>query len=219
MPKKIYAQRRRRRAVINRFLVIVVVTLLVLSIGYNITLRMQNSALHMVYSAYKGMYEESNDVFVTEYNYWIKEYKDLRDDYQELLKYLSEEDLNYTIYTVTGYSMNDPEHQGTTNTTSIGFHLDAQYMDFIGIVAVDPSVIPYGSYVFVRADWGDDGYVYERMFIAGDCGGDIVGQRLDINFATKAEAVAFGLQACPVRVIEPDKFIKARTTEEEEKEE
>ena len=211
-PRRKYTKRKNRKAKINsikyffkRFFIIAILIIFVSSIVYivvqNITLRMKNSSLYTIYSTYKNMYEEANDVSVVEYNYWIEEYKNLRKDYQELLKYLGEEDLNYKIYTVTGYSANDMENQGTTNTTSIKFKLDAQYMDYIGIVAVDPEIIPYGSYVFVRANWGDDEYIYEKMFIAGDCGGDIKGQRLDIYFESKTEALNFGLQACLVKVI------------------
>ncbi len=55
-----------------------------------------------------------------------------------------------------------------------------------GIVAVDPSVIPLGSKIII-----------ENMgtFVAEDTGGAIKGNRLDIFFANKEEALNFGVQS------------------------
>ncbi|MFZ3172487.1 MAG: ubiquitin-like domain-containing protein [Carboxydocellales bacterium] len=52
-----------------------------------------------------------------------------------------------------------------------------------GIAAVDPSVIPMGSRVYV------DGYGYA---LAADRGSAIVGNRIDLFFETKAEALNWG---------------------------
>ena len=57
-------------------------------------------------------------------------------------------------------------------------------------VAVDPSVIPYGSEVIIN------GYTY----IAEDCGGAIKGNQIDIVFATHEEALRFGVQYAEVYV-------------------
>ena len=58
-------------------------------------------------------------------------------------------------------------------------------------IAVDKSVIPYGSKVVI------DGNVY----IAEDCGGAIKGNRIDILFDTHQEALAFGVQYAEVSYI------------------
>jgi len=184
------------------------VMLLIFSLTYsfaflivqNMILKEDNTEIVYRYEKYKELYEDVNSQFVTEYNYWLKNYQSLREDYIELSKYITEEELNYEIFTVTGYSANDRQ-QGTTNITSIGFKLNAQYMDYINICAVDPEVIPYGSIVLIRADWEGDGFIYEKVFIAGDTGGAIVGKRIDIYFDTKTRAEMFGVQGCPVRVI------------------
>lgn len=155
---------------------------------------------NIVLRGYESVYEESEEDFILVINPFVKKYKELRKDYLELLWYLEVEELNCEIYTVTGYSRED-KSQETTNITSIGFICNAQYMDYVNIVAVDSEEIPYGSFVFVRAIWEKNKSKYERMFIAGDCGGKIKGQRLDIFFKTKEEADKFGIQECQVKVI------------------
>ena len=55
-------------------------------------------------------------------------------------------------------------------------------------IAVDPEVIPYGSTVYI------DG----NMYVAEDCGGAIVGNRIDIYHSTHKEAVEFGVQYADV---------------------
>lgn len=51
-------------------------------------------------------------------------------------------------------------------------------------IAVDPSVIPYGTEIEI------DGHIY----VAEDCGGAIKGNAVDIYFDTHAEALEFGRQ-------------------------
>lgn len=62
-----------------------------------------------------------------------------------------------------------------------------------GVVAVDPSVIPLGSRLFI------DGYGYA---IAGDTGGAIQGMRIDLCFNTYDEAIHFGRQTVRVYIID-----------------
>ena len=188
----------KRAAVIG--LIIGLIVFFIITLAENTMLKRDNVSLQDIYVEYRDAYEEANTEFVTEYNYWLERYQDLRSSYLELLQYIGEEDLGYEIFTITGYSAND-EKQGTNSTTSIGFKLNAQYMDYIDIIAVDSTVIPYGSFVFIKADWKSDGFIYERMFVAGDCGGAIKGQRIDIYFETKTEAERFGVKGCPVKVI------------------
>lgn len=57
-------------------------------------------------------------------------------------------------------------------------------------IAVDPSVIPYGTKVEI------DGSVY----VAEDCGGAIKGNKIDIYFDTHEETESFGVQEKIVKV-------------------
>lgn len=58
-------------------------------------------------------------------------------------------------------------------------------------VAVDPTVIPYGSEVIING----------HSYIAEDCGGAVKGNRIDILFATHQEALNFGIQYAEVKYI------------------
>jgi len=60
------------------------------------------------------------------------------------------------------------------------------------VVAVDPSVIPLGSRVWVSG-YGEA--------IAGDTGGAIKGNRIDLHFPTKDAAYAFGNGTVTVKVL------------------
>ena len=43
---------------------------------------------------------------------------------------------------------------------------------------------------------------YEKIWVAGDCGGKIKGpEKIDFLFNTKEEAVAFGIQGVLVKII------------------
>jgi 3D (Asp-Asp-Asp) domain-containing protein len=53
----------------------------------------------------------------------------------------------------------------------------------LGIVAVDPRVIPLGTRLYIP------GYGFA---VAGDTGGDIVGHRIDLGFNSQRDAVLFG---------------------------
>jgi 3D (Asp-Asp-Asp) domain-containing protein len=61
-----------------------------------------------------------------------------------------------------------------------------------GIIAVDPSVIPLGTKVFIPG--------YGRA-IAGDTGGAIVGNRVDLGMNHLADALRFGRRAMTVYVL------------------
>ena len=63
-----------------------------------------------------------------------------------------------------------------------------------GIVAVDPSVIPLGSHLYIP------GY---GSAIAGDTGGSIHGNRVDLGFNSDADAMQFGRRAVTVYVLHP----------------
>lgn len=64
-----------------------------------------------------------------------------------------------------------------------------------GTVAVDPTVIPYGTRMFIITN--DGAYVY-GLSTAEDCGGAIKGDRLDLYFPTDPECWEFGVRAATV---------------------
>lgn len=64
-----------------------------------------------------------------------------------------------------------------------------------GVVAVDPSVIPYGTRMFIVTN--DGKYIY-GLSTAEDCGSGIKNKRLDLYMPTLDEAFAFGVRDCTV---------------------
>ena len=58
-------------------------------------------------------------------------------------------------------------------------------------IAVDPRKIPYGSQVKIN----------DTIYIAEDCGGAIVDNRVDIFFNTHQEALAFGIRYTEVFIL------------------
>lgn len=65
----------------------------------------------------------------------------------------------------------------------------------VGTVAVDPTVIPYGTEMFIITN--DGKYIY-GLSAAEDCGGAIKENRLDLYFPTTAECFKFGVRDCTV---------------------
>ena len=64
-----------------------------------------------------------------------------------------------------------------------------------GVVAVDPTVVPYGTRMFIVSN--DGTYVY-GLSTAEDCGGGIKGNHLDLYMDTDAECFQFGVRNCTV---------------------
>ena len=87
------------------------------------------------------------------------------------------------VLSATAYS---PEEPGLSSTTSLGVPAGR------GVVAVDPSVIPYGTRMWV------EGYGWA---VAADCGGDIEGNRIDLCYDTVQEAVTFGQRNVRARLL------------------
>ena len=58
-------------------------------------------------------------------------------------------------------------------------------------IAVDPSVIPYGTEVIIN----------EHTYKAQDCGGAIDGNEIDVYFENHQEALNFGVQYAEVYMI------------------
>lgn len=99
----------------------------------------------------------------------------------EVLTYSSSEQFKATAYTHTD--------AGCDMTTATGTTVR------VGTVAVDPTLIPYGTRMFIVAN--DGSYIY-GIGTAEDCGGAIKGNRLDLYFPTDAECWKFGVRGCTV---------------------
>ena len=65
----------------------------------------------------------------------------------------------------------------------------------VGVVAVDPSVVPYGTRMFIVSEDGQ--YIY-GIATAEDCGSGVDGKRLDLYMDTTAECFQFGRRNCTV---------------------
>ena len=89
-------------------------------------------------------------------------------------------------YLATAYTKTDAGCDDYTSTGSL-VH--------VGVVAVDPSVIPYGTRMFIVTNDGE--YIY-GLATAEDCGGDINNKRLDLYMDTTAECFQFGVRKCTV---------------------
>lgn len=78
-------------------------------------------------------------------------------------------------------------NRGTTATGTV-----AQ----VGVVAVDPSFVPYGTRMFIITNDGDYVYGIATAEDAGDS--NIVGNRIDLWFPTKSECIQFGYRECTI---------------------
>lgn len=66
-----------------------------------------------------------------------------------------------------------------------------------GVVAVDPKVIPLGSKIFIK-DMG--------WFTAEDTGGKIKGNRIDIFYPTRRQALKFGKKELTLLIVDADEI-------------
>lgn len=72
----------------------------------------------------------------------------------------------------------------------------AQY----GVIAVDPNVIPLGTKLYVEST--DDGKTWKYGYcIAGDTGGAIKGNKIDLYYNSKNECLQFGRRSAVVYVL------------------
>ena len=98
----------------------------------------------------------------------------------------SSENGRWMTVEATAYSRNQPE---LSNHTFTGIDLRENSR----VIAVDPNVIPLGSTIYVPG-YGE--------YIAGDTGGAIIGNRIDIHFESLDSAIQFGRQSIDVQVFE-----------------
>lgn len=92
----------------------------------------------------------------------------------------------------TAYDPSPEENGGYGGQSATGVPLQK------GVIAVDPSVIPLGSRVYVEAIDGSWSYGYA---VAADTGGAIKGNRVDLLYDTKSECYEFGRRSCRVYVL------------------
>ena len=67
-----------------------------------------------------------------------------------------------------------------------------------GVIAVDPSIIPLGSKVYIVSD--DGKFVY-GFASAEDTGGAIKGNKIDLCYDSVAECFIFGRRQCTVYIL------------------
>lgn len=84
-------------------------------------------------------------------------------------------------FTCTAYTAKSGKHTSTGRTASVG------------VVAVDPSVIPYGTRMFIVSDSGS--IVYGTA-VAGDCG--VKGQTIDLFYNSTSKCYSFGRRSMKV---------------------
>ncbi len=99
----------------------------------------------------------------------------------EVLTYTGSREFKATAYTHTD--------AGCDRITATGTRVR------VGTVAVDPSVIPYGTRMFIVTNDGQ--YIY-GIATAEDCGGAIQDNRIDLYFETTSECFKFGRRTCTV---------------------
>ncbi|WP_342505488.1 3D domain-containing protein [Sporosarcina sp. FSL K6-2383] len=80
---------------------------------------------------------------------------------------------------------------GCSGLTATGINLKSN--PDMKVIAVDPNIIKLGTKVYV------EGYGYA---VAGDTGGSIKGNKIDVFFPTKAEAYKWGRKSVKIKVLE-----------------
>ncbi len=70
-----------------------------------------------------------------------------------------------------------------------------------GVVAVDPSLIPLNSKIYVESADGGESWIY-GFAVAGDTGGAIKGNRVDLCYTTLEQCYNFGRRNCKVYILE-----------------
>jgi len=97
--------------------------------------------------------------------------------------------LTYTHSKVMKATANNNQDPGCTIYTAIGT------LCRVGAIAVDPTVIPYGTRMYIVSN--DGKYIY-GIAVAEDCGKSIKGDRIDLYFDTTDECWDFGIRNCTV---------------------
>lgn len=96
--------------------------------------------------------------------------------------------------TATAYDPS-PAQNGGSSTTATGMK------PRFGVIAVDPRVIPLGSRVYIESSDGGQSWVYGYA-IAGDTGGAIKGNKIDLCYNTASEVRKFGRRSATIYVLD-----------------
>ena len=109
-----------------------------------------------------------------------------------------------TITTNAGKSLNYSKKltvTATAYTDSSGNKTAGGMMPQYGVIAVDPKVIPLGTKLYVEST--DDGKSWTYGYcIAGDTGGAIKGNKIDLFYNSESECVRFGRRTAIVYVLD-----------------
>ncbi len=100
------------------------------------------------------------------------------------------------VLTVTATAY-DPSPATNAGYSKTAYGLTPQY----GVVAVDPRVIPLGTRLYIESSDGGASWVYGYC-IAGDTGGAIKGNKVDLCYNTRAECIQFGRRSATVYVLD-----------------
>ena len=63
-----------------------------------------------------------------------------------------------------------------------------------GTIAVDPSIIPYGTKVYIPR--------FGKVFTAEDCGGGIKGNRIDIFMNSESDCYNWGVRSITIEILD-----------------
>lgn len=96
--------------------------------------------------------------------------------------------------TATAYDTSPGENGGHAKTA---YGLTPQY----GVVAVDPNVIPLGTKLYIESSDGGKSWTYGYC-IAGDTGGAIKGNKIDLCYNTRKECINFGRRSATVYILD-----------------
>lgn len=96
--------------------------------------------------------------------------------------------------TATAYDTSPGENGGYAKTA---YGLKPQF----GVVAVDPKVIPLGTKLYIESSDGGKSWTYGYC-IAGDTGGAIKGNRVDLCYNTQRECINFGRRSATVYILD-----------------
>ena len=70
-----------------------------------------------------------------------------------------------------------------------------------GVVAVDPNLIPLNSKLYIESTDGGQSWIY-GFCVAGDTGGAIKGNRVDLCYSTVEQCYSFGRRNCKIYILE-----------------
>jgi len=105
--------------------------------------------------------------------------------------------------TVNGKELNYKKKITVTATayTATGNRTASGRAAQVGVIAVDPKVIPLGTKLYVESVDEGGSWTYGYC-IAGDTGGAIKGNKIDLYYDTKGECIKFGRRSATVYVLD-----------------